>query len=63
MANDIETTIQTKDGIRVGADQYDEGIWLSLQGRRSSMHVVLTREEAEQLLANLQLVLAKEVAA
>jgi hypothetical protein len=63
MANDIETTIQTKDGIRVGADQYDENVWLSLQGRRSSMHVVLTREEAEQLLANLQLVLAKEVTA
>jgi hypothetical protein len=42
--------------------QYDEGIWLSLQGRRASMHVILTRAEAEQLLANLQLVLAKEVA-
>ena len=57
MSNDIETSIQTKDGARVGVDQYDESIWLSLQGRRASMHVILTRAEAEQLLANLQLVL------
>ena len=63
MANDIETSIQTKDGARVGADQYDESIWLSLQGRRASMHVILTREEAEQLMVNLQLVLAQEVIA
>jgi hypothetical protein len=59
MKNDIETSIQTKDGARVGADQYDESIWLSLQGRRASMHVILTREEAEQLLANLQTVLCQ----
>jgi len=63
MANEIETSIQTKDGARVGVDQYDEGIWLSLQGRRASMHVILTRAEAEQLLVNLQTVLAKEVTA
>ena len=46
----------------MGVDQYDEGIWLSLQGRRASMHVILTRAEAEQLLVNLKLVLAQEVA-
>jgi hypothetical protein len=57
MTTEIETSIQTKDGARVGVDQYDESIWLSLQGRRASMHVILTRAEAEQLLANLQLVL------
>ena len=59
MTNEIETSIQTKDGARLGVDQYDEGIWLSLQGRRASMHVVLTRAEAEQLLANLQTVLCQ----
>lgn len=63
MANEIETSIQTKDGARVGVDQYDESIWLSLQGRRASMHVILTRAEAEQLLTNLKLVLAQEVTA
>jgi hypothetical protein len=63
MANEIETSIQTKDGARVGVDQYDESIWLSLQGRRASMHVILNRAEAEQLLVNLKLVLAQEVTA
>jgi len=63
MANEVETSIQTKDGARVGVDQYDESVWLSLQGLRSSMYVPLTRAEAEQLLANLQLVLAQKVAA
>ena len=62
MTNEIETSIKTEAGIRVSADQYDEGVWLCLQGRRSMMSVPLTRSEAEQLLANLQLVLAKEVA-
>ena len=60
--NEIETSINTEAEIRVSADQYDEGVWLCLQGRRSMMSVPLTRVEAEQLLANLQLVLAKEVA-
>jgi len=63
MTNEIETSIQTKDGARVGVDQYDESIWLSLQGRRASMHVILTRAEAEQLMVNLKLVLAQEVTA
>lgn len=62
MKNEIETSINTEAEIRVSADQYDEGVWLCLQGRRSMMSVPLTRVEAEQLLANLQLVLAKEVA-
>ena len=62
MTNEIETSINTEAEIRVSADQYDEGVWLCLQGRRSMMSVPLTRSEAEQLLANLQLVLAKEVA-
>lgn len=63
MTNEIETSINTEAEIRVSADQYDEGVWLCLQGRRSMMSVPLTRVEAEQLLANLKLVLAKEVTA
>jgi hypothetical protein len=63
MTNEIETSINTEAEIRVSADQYDEGVWLCLQGRRSMMSVPLTRAEAEQLLANLQLVLAQEVTA
>ena len=63
MANEIETSFNTKANVRVSVDQYDGGVWLSLQGRRAMMNVPLTRVEAEQLLANLQLVLAKEVTA
>jgi hypothetical protein len=36
---------------------------MCLQGRNASMSTVLTREEAQQLLAGLQTILAKEVTA
>ena len=62
MKKELETTINTEAEVRISVDQYYEGVWLSLQGRRSMMSVPLNRVEAEQLLANLQLVLAKEVA-
>ena len=57
MANEIETSINTEAEVRVSADQYDEGVWLSLQGRRSMMSVPLTRVEAEQLMVNLKKIL------
>lgn len=63
MKNEIETSINTEAEVRLSVDQYDDGVWLSLQGRRASMSVPMTRAEAEQLLANLQLVLGQEVAA
>ena len=62
MKKELETSINTEAEVRISVDQYYEGVWLSLQGRRSMMSVPLNRVEAEQLLANLQLVLAKEVA-
>jgi hypothetical protein len=63
MTNEIETSISTEANVRISVDQYDDGVWLSLQDRRASMGVPLTRAEAEQLLANLQLVLSQEVTA
>lgn len=62
MTNEIETSFNTESEVRVSLDQYDDGVWLSLQARRSMMSVPMTRMEAEQLLANLQIVLAQEVA-
>lgn len=56
---EIETSINTEAEVRVSLDQYDDGVWLSLQGRRASMGLPMTRAEAEQLLANLQAVLAQ----
>jgi hypothetical protein len=56
---EVETSINTEAEVRVSLDQYDDGVWLSLQGRRASMGLPMTRAEAEQLLANLQAVLAQ----
>ena len=61
MNNEIETSIKTEDGVRVSIDQWDDGgAWLHLQGCHSTMSSVLTRDEAQQLLAGLQAILAKE---
>lgn len=59
----METSLNTESEVRICVDQYYDGVWLSLQGRRAMMSVPMTRAEAEQLLANLQLVLAQEVTA
>jgi hypothetical protein len=64
MSNDIQTTIYTEDDVRVHVDEWDNGgVWLSLQAHGSSQYVALTRKEAEQVLAGLQAILAKEVTA
>ena len=57
MTTETETSITTEAEIRVSADQYAEGVWLCLQGRRSMMSVPLTRVEAEQLMVNLKKIL------
>ena len=55
---EIETIIKTEDGVRVSVSDWDSGgAWLHLQGRGASMNAVLTREEAQQLVAGLQAVL------
>jgi hypothetical protein len=59
MTTEIETSFNTEAEVRLSVDQYDDGVWMSLQGRRASMGLPLTRAEAEQLLANLQTVLGK----
>lgn len=64
MTNEIEVTVKTEHGVRVSASEWDNGgAWMHLQGRNASMSTVLTREEAQQLLAGLQAILAKEVTA
>ena len=62
MNDEIETSINTEHGVRVSVSEWDDGgAWLHLQGRSASMSTVLTRDEAQQLLAGLQAILAKEV--
>ena len=64
MTNEIEVTVKTEHGVRVSVSEWDDGgAWMCLQGRNASMSTVLTREEAQQLLAGLQTILAKEVTA
>jgi hypothetical protein len=64
MKNEIETVIKTEDGVRVSIDSWDEGgAWIGLQMRGGSAYAVLTRDEAQQMLAGLQAILAQEVAA
>ena len=64
MKEEIETSIRTEHGVRVSVSEWDDdGAWLHLQGRNSNMSTVLTRDEAQQLLAGLQAILAKEVSA
>jgi hypothetical protein len=64
MSNDLQTTIYTDDKVRVCFDKWDDGgAWLSIARSGASMYTALTRSEAEQLLAGLQAILAKEVTA
>jgi hypothetical protein len=64
MKDEIETSINTEHGVRVSVCEWDDGgAWMHLQGRNASMSTVLTRDEAQQLLAGLQAILAKEVTA
>ena len=61
MKQEIETTISTENGVRVSVSEWDDnGAWLYLQGRGASMSAVLTRTEAQQLMAGLQEILAGE---
>ena len=58
----METTIKTEDGVKVSVDSWDDGgAWLHLSMRHGSASAVLTRAEAQQLVAGLLAVL--EVAA
>jgi hypothetical protein len=65
MNEEIETIISTENGVRVNVSEWDKdgGVWLYLAGRGASMSTVLTRTEAQALVAGLQEILAKEVAA
>jgi len=64
MSNDLETIIKTTDGLTISVSEWDDGgAWISLAHRHGSIYNSLTRAEAQQLLAGLQAILAKEVAA
>ena len=56
--DDFETTIYTKDEIRISVSNWDDnGAWLSIQRQGASMYAGLTRAEAQSILEALQTVL------
>jgi len=57
---DLETIMNTEDGVRVCVDEFGENVWFGLQARNATFHTQFTRAEAEQLVMALQKVLAKE---
>jgi hypothetical protein len=64
MKVETEVVIKTEDGVRVSVSDWDDGgAWLHLQRFNGSMSAMLTRDEAQRLVAGLQAVLNAEVAA
>ena len=60
MNNELETSIETQDGVTVSVSEWDDGgAWINIMQRHGSMYTGLTRAEAEQLVAGLQAILAK----
>ena len=56
--DDFETTIYTKDEIRISVSNWDDGgAWLSIQRQGASMYAGLTRAEAQAIFEALQTVL------
>jgi hypothetical protein len=58
---DLETIMNTEDGVRVCVDEFGENVWFGLQARNATFHTQFTRAEAEQLVSALLKVLATEV--
>ena len=62
MNDELETIIKTTDGLTIVVSSWDNGgAWINLIHRHGSIYNSLTRAEAQQLLAGLQAILAKEV--
>jgi hypothetical protein len=57
--NEVETAFRTERDMQVALSTWDEGgAYLHICHRYGSLGVPLTRKEAEEMLANLQEVLA-----
>jgi predicted SpoU family rRNA methylase len=64
MTDEIETSIKTEAGVRVSVNEWDDGgVWLHLSMRSGTAYTSMTKDVAQQLLAGLQAILAKEVTA
>ena len=58
MNNEIETTIETEDGVKISVCQWDDGgAWLHLHMKSGTAYAALTKDEAQRLLEGLQAIL------
>jgi hypothetical protein len=55
----MEVCIKLENYGRLSASEHEEGVWLHLLHRYGAAHTVLTREQAEELVAGLQKILSK----
>ena len=63
MNDELETSIETQDGVTVSVSEWDDGgAWISMVTRHSSFCTSLTRSEAYQMLTGLQAILTKGAA-
>lgn len=54
----LNFSVKARDYDRVFVDEHDDGVWLSLSVRGGSAYTVLTKEQAQELIAVLEEVIA-----
>jgi hypothetical protein len=57
---EIETVVKTATGLAIAVSNWDDGgAWISILQRHFNFSTPLTREEAQKLVAGLQLALTR----
>lgn len=54
---DMEFSIKARDNHTVFVNPYDDGVWMSIYGRDGSYRVILTTEQAKQIIEAMQAVI------
>jgi hypothetical protein len=62
MDKDLDVSIITEDGVRVGIDPYDDGVWLHLAMRSGTAYAVISRADAQRLMEGLRAILEAQPA-
>ena len=58
---EIETVVKTATGISISVSEWDGGgAWISIMQRHFNFSTALTRDEAQKLVAGLQLALGEK---
>lgn len=61
MSEEIETVVKTATGLSISVSNWDEGgAWISILQRHFNFSSPLTRDEAQKLVAGLQLALGEK---